>query len=88
MAGHLIGAAGALSALSCVLAIRDSVVPGTINLTDLDPECALPNLPTSTLRRPVNAAIANGLAFRWAECLGSLSLSFVTLFPFGWMSLA
>jgi len=63
MAGHLIGAAGALSSLSCVLAIRDSVVPGTINLTELDPECALPNLPTTSIHRPVRVAIANGLAF-------------------------
>jgi 3-oxoacyl-[acyl-carrier-protein] synthase II len=38
MTGHLLGAAGAVEAISCILAIRDSVVPPTINTTEIEPE--------------------------------------------------
>jgi 3-oxoacyl-[acyl-carrier-protein] synthase II len=38
--GHLGGAAGAVEALACVLALRDGVVPLTLNLEDLDPGCS------------------------------------------------
>jgi 3-oxoacyl-[acyl-carrier-protein] synthase II len=40
MHGHCLGAAGALEAALTALAVRDGVVPPTINVTDLDPECA------------------------------------------------
>jgi 3-oxoacyl-[acyl-carrier-protein] synthase II len=63
MVGHLIGAAGALSALTCVLAIRDGVVPPTINLTTPDPRCDLDYVPNMARRMPVRTALANGLAF-------------------------
>jgi 3-oxoacyl-[acyl-carrier-protein] synthase II len=63
MVGHLIGAAGALSALSCILAIRDGVVPPTINLTEPDPRCDLDYVPLVARKTPVRAAMANGLAF-------------------------
>lgn len=48
MVGHLIGAAGALGAMVSVLAIRDQIVPPTINLTTPDPECDL----TTSRTRP------------------------------------
>jgi len=38
MTGHLLGAAGAVEAISCILAIRDSVVPPTINTTEIEPD--------------------------------------------------
>jgi 3-oxoacyl-[acyl-carrier-protein] synthase II len=41
MVGHMIGAAGALGTMVCALAIRDGVVPPTINLTTPDPACDL-----------------------------------------------
>ena len=63
MVGHLIGAAGALSALTCVLAIRDGIVPPTINLTAPDPRCDLDYVPNTARRMPVRTALANGLAF-------------------------
>lgn len=71
MIGHLLGAAGAVSALSCVLAIRDGVIPPTRNLTDPDPECDLDYTPNVSKRREVNVAMANGFGFggQNASCL-------------------
>lgn len=63
MAGHLIGAAGALSSLTCVLAIRDGIVPPTINVRQLDPEIDLDVVRTGARKAVVRVAIANGLAF-------------------------
>ncbi|MDP9363270.1 MAG: beta-ketoacyl-ACP synthase II [Chloroflexota bacterium] len=63
MVGHLLGAAGAISSLACVLAIRDGVVPPTINLDDPDPECDLDYVPNTARRMQVDAAVANGFGF-------------------------
>ncbi|CAA9584202.1 MAG: 3-oxoacyl-[acyl-carrier-protein] synthase, KASII [uncultured Thermomicrobiales bacterium] len=63
MIGHLLGAAGAVSALACVLAIRDGVVPPTINLDDPDPACDLDYVPNTARRMRVDAALANGFGF-------------------------
>ena len=63
MLGHLLGAAGAVSALACVLAIRDGRVPPTINLTDPDPECDLDYVPNVCREMPVRVALANGFGF-------------------------
>jgi 3-oxoacyl-[acyl-carrier-protein] synthase II len=63
MVGHLLGAAGAISALSCVMAIVDGVVPPTINLTDPDPACDLDCIPNVSRELEVNVAVANGFGF-------------------------
>jgi 3-oxoacyl-[acyl-carrier-protein] synthase II len=63
LAGHLLGAAAALAAVTCVLAIRDGIVPPTINLDDPDPDCDLDYVPHTARRMPVRAAIANGFGF-------------------------
>ncbi len=63
MLGHLLGAAGAVSALGCVLAMRDNRVPPTINLTDPDPACDLDYVPNVARKMPVNVAMANGFGF-------------------------
>ncbi|MGI9252812.1 MAG: beta-ketoacyl-[acyl-carrier-protein] synthase family protein, partial [Thermomicrobiales bacterium] len=63
MVGHLLGAAGAVSGLTCVLAIRDGVIPPTINLTDPDPECDLDYTPNVSRRLAVRSALANGFGF-------------------------
>ncbi|HEX5499446.1 MAG TPA: beta-ketoacyl synthase N-terminal-like domain-containing protein, partial [Thermomicrobiales bacterium] len=63
MVGHLLGGAGAVSALTCVLAIRDGIVPPTINLDTPDPECDLDYTPLVARRMPVNAALVNGFGF-------------------------
>lgn len=63
MVGHLLGAAGAVSSLACVLAMRDGCVPPTINLDTPDPRCDLDYVPNVAREMPVNAAMANGFGF-------------------------
>jgi 3-oxoacyl-(acyl-carrier-protein) synthase len=63
MIGHLLGAAGAISAVACVLAIRDGIVPPTINLEYPDPDCDLDYVPNVARRMTVDAAMVNGFGF-------------------------
>lgn len=63
MVGHLLGAAGAISSLACILAIRDGIVPPTINLTDQDPACDLDYVPNVARKLEVKNALANGFGF-------------------------
>jgi 3-oxoacyl-[acyl-carrier-protein] synthase II len=63
MIGHLVGAAGAVSGVVCALAIRDNIVPPTINLENPDPECDLDYVPNVARKMTVNAAIANAFGF-------------------------
>jgi 3-oxoacyl-[acyl-carrier-protein] synthase II len=63
MVGHLMGAAGAISSLACVLAIRDGIIPPTINLETPDPECDLDYVPNVARQAPVRTAMANGFGF-------------------------
>ena len=63
MVGHQLGAAGAVSALTAVLAIRDGVIPPTINLEMPDPECDLDYVPLTARQTPVRVALANGFGF-------------------------
>ncbi len=63
MLGHLLGAAGAVSSLACILAIRDGVVPPTTNLDNQDPECDLDYVPNTAREIEVGAALANGFGF-------------------------
>jgi 3-oxoacyl-[acyl-carrier-protein] synthase II len=63
MAGHLIGAAGAISAVAAALAIRDGIVPPTINLENPDPACDLDYVPNVARRMPVQAAMVNAFGF-------------------------
>ncbi|MDR7453235.1 MAG: beta-ketoacyl-[acyl-carrier-protein] synthase II, partial [Armatimonadota bacterium] len=63
MVGHLMGAAGALSAMVAVKAIHEGIVPPTINLDRQDPEVRLDCVPHTARRLPVRAALANGFGF-------------------------
>ncbi len=63
MIGHLIGAAGALEAVTAVLAIRDNIVPPTINLDNPDPECGLDYVANSARERKVNTVLSNSFGF-------------------------
>jgi len=63
MIGHTLGAAGAMSALAAVLAIRDGVVPPTINYGTPDPDCDLDYIPNTARQMAVNVAIINGFGF-------------------------
>lgn len=63
MIGHLLGAAGAVSGLVCVLACHEGRVPPTINLETPDPDCDLDYVPNRARTLPVRAAMANGFGF-------------------------
>jgi 3-oxoacyl-[acyl-carrier-protein] synthase II len=63
MIGHTLGAAGAVSALAAALAIRDGLIPPTINYETQDPECDLDYVPNEARRAPVGAALVNGFGF-------------------------
>jgi 3-oxoacyl-[acyl-carrier-protein] synthase II len=63
MLGHLIGAAGAAELITCVLAIRDNIVPPTINLVDPDPKLDLDYVPNVARRTPVNVAMNESFGF-------------------------
>jgi 3-oxoacyl-[acyl-carrier-protein] synthase II len=63
MTGHLLGGAGAIESLACILAIRDGVVPPTINYTTPDPECDLDYVPNEAREVPVNLAMTNSFGF-------------------------
>jgi len=63
MTGHLLGGAGALESLVCILAIRDGVVPPTINYETPDPECDLDYVPNQAREVSVTAAMTNSFGF-------------------------
>lgn len=63
MSGHLIGAAGATELITCVLAIRDGVVPPTMNLTEPDPACDLDYVPNQARKHQVKVALSNSFGF-------------------------
>jgi len=63
MTGHLIGAAGSIEFIISALAIRDNVVPPTINLEEPDPECDLDYVPNHARQMQVDAAMSNSLGF-------------------------
>jgi 3-oxoacyl-[acyl-carrier-protein] synthase II len=63
MMGHLIGAAGAAELITCVLAIRDNIVPPTVNLRDPDPRLDLDYVPNTPRRIPVNTAMKESFGF-------------------------
>ncbi len=69
MVGHLIGAAGALSAMVCLLAIRDGVLPPTTNLHTPDPNCDLDYVPLAARRADVRVAAANAFGFGGQNCV-------------------
>jgi 3-oxoacyl-[acyl-carrier-protein] synthase II len=69
MVGHLIGAAGSLSAMVCALAIRDGQVPPTANLETPDPECDLDYVPGTARDLVVDTAVANAFGFGGQNCV-------------------
>jgi 3-oxoacyl-[acyl-carrier-protein] synthase II len=61
MMGHTFGAAGAIEAIMCVLALRDGVLPPTINYREPDPECDLDYVPNEARRTQVDVALSNAM---------------------------
>jgi 3-oxoacyl-[acyl-carrier-protein] synthase II len=61
--GHMLGAAGAVETAACVLAIKNSIVPPTINYQTPDPECDLDYVPNTAREMPVNAIVNNSFGF-------------------------
>jgi 3-oxoacyl-[acyl-carrier-protein] synthase II len=63
MTGHLLGAAAGVEAIACALALRDGVVPPTMNYTTPDPECDLDYVPNAARELDIKACLNNSLGF-------------------------
>ena len=63
MTGHLLGAAGGIEAIFTVLALKEGILPPTMNLHDPDPECDLDYVPNAARKAEVEYALSNSLGF-------------------------
>jgi len=63
MTGHLLGAAGGIEAIFSILALRDQVVPPTINLENQDPECDLDYVPNTAREMKLSVSMSNSFGF-------------------------
>jgi len=63
MTGHLLGAAGGVEAVICILALRDGKVPPTINLDNPDEDCDLDYVPHKAREMDINVTMSNSFGF-------------------------
>ncbi len=63
MHGHLLGAAGAIEAVMTILALKEGIIPPTINLDNPDPQCDLDYIPNIARKKEIRYALSNGFGF-------------------------
>ena len=63
MLGHLIGCAGAIEAMICILSVRNDIIPPTINYQHPDPDCDLDYVPNTARKAEVNTTLSNSFGF-------------------------
>ena len=63
MTGHLLGAAGAIEAITCINALRSGIIPPTINYNNPDPECDLDYTPNESINKDINISMSNSFGF-------------------------
>ena len=63
MVGHLLGGAGAFESMVCLMSIKDSVIPPTINLNTPDEECDLNYTPNNSIEKDISYAMTNSFGF-------------------------
>lgn len=61
--GHLMGAGGITEVIACIQAIREGILPPTLNLTEPDPQCDLNYIPNHAVKAHISAAMSNTLGF-------------------------
>jgi len=68
MLGHCMGAASAMEAINCCMAIKEGIIPPTINYKEPDPECDIDCVPNKARKVNVKTALNNGFAFGGNNC--------------------
>lgn len=63
MTGHMLGAAGAIEALACLFALKEGIIPPTINLKEQDEACDLNCVPNTAVKADLTLALSNSLGF-------------------------
>lgn len=63
MTGHMLGAAGAIEAMACLLALQEGIIPPTINLNEPDEACDLNYVPNKAVKADIDLALSNSLGF-------------------------
>lgn len=63
MTGHMLGAAGAIEALASILALKEGIIPPTINYVEPDPDCDLNYVPNEAVKADITLALSNSLGF-------------------------
>ena len=59
----MLGAAGAIEAMACLMALKEGIIPPTINLKEADPECDLNYVPNQAVKADITLALSNSLGF-------------------------
>nr|MCR4647469.1 beta-ketoacyl-[acyl-carrier-protein] synthase II [Lachnospiraceae bacterium] len=63
MTGHMLGAAGAIEAFACLMALNEGIIPPTINLKEQDEKCDLNCVPGTAVKADITLALSNSLGF-------------------------